>query len=183
MNHESIYTRVEFERRFLVPPDSDWRGQVEPYSKNLEDKYIRNSNLRLRVMTDNDTGRRIIKLTKKVASETPFATRISRILLSETELALFNSMEGDHLKKTRFYHCHLGRVFSIDVYEGNLDGLLLCETESESLEDLMSAQPPPYVKEEVTVDPFFTGGHLCRCTQSDLLSRLTSLPTTIPEWK
>jgi CYTH domain-containing protein len=174
MNHEEKYTRIEYERRFIIPPHSNWRGMVEAYSKILDDKYLRDGHLRLRVMTDSDTGRQIIKLTKKVESETPFVTRISRILLSQAEYGLFDAIEGFRLKKTRFYHNYLGQVFSIDVFEGSLSGLVLCETEADNLDELLSVQLPPYAQHEVTKVPFFAGGNLCRVSRSDLEIKLST---------
>jgi len=147
---------------------------VEPYSKTFEDKYLRNSRLRLRIITDSDTGRRIIKLTKKLESDSPYFQTIGRILLSPGEYEIFDTLPGDRLRKTRHYHVHQARVFSIDVFEGELDGLILCETEAEGLEELMSIQPPAYVRHEVTEDPFFTSGNLCRTTRAEVLRKLSS---------
>ena len=81
---ETKYTRIEHERRFLVSPRADWRSLVEPYSKTFEDKYLLNTRLRLRVLTDSDTGRRVIKLNKKFESPSPYFRTISRILLSHS---------------------------------------------------------------------------------------------------
>lgn len=171
---EAKYTRVEYERRFLVSAHADWRSAVESYSKSFEDKYLRDARLRLRLLTDLDTGRRLIKLTKKFESPSPYFRTVSRILLSPREYELLEGLDGNRLKKIRYYHNYLDRVFSIDVFEGELDGLVLCETEGEGLEDLMSAEPPPYAKHEVTEDPFFTGGTLCRTTRANLLSKLST---------
>jgi CYTH domain-containing protein len=172
---ESKYTRVEYERRFLVAPLANWRSLVEPYSKRFEDKYLRNTRLRLRRLTDSDTGRQLIKLTKKSDSVSPYYQTISRILLSTGEYQLFNRLEGDPLSKTRYYHHHLGRVFSIDLFEGELEGLVLCEVEADSLEELLNAQPPAYIRQEVTEDGFFTGGRLCRTTRAELLDKLATM--------
>lgn len=172
---EIKYTRVEYERRFLVSPSEDWKKLVQPYSKTFEDKYLRHSRLRLRVQTDTDTGRRLIKLTKKFESESPYFQRIGRILLSPSEHQLLTALEGDSLRKTRHYHLDRGRVFSVDVFEGELDGLILCETEAEGLEELMSVQASAFVGQEVTEDPFFTGGNLCRTTRAELLRKLAML--------
>ncbi|HEV7507492.1 MAG TPA: hypothetical protein VGS07_21585 [Thermoanaerobaculia bacterium] len=171
---ETKYTRVEYERRFLVSPQADWRSAAEPYSKTFEDKYLQSSRLRLRILTDSDSGRRLIKLTKKFASDSPYFQKIGRILLSPGEYELFDALPGDRLRKTRHYHTHRDRVFSIDVFEGELDGLILCETEAEGLEELMSIQPPAYVRHEVTEDPFFTGGNLCRTIRDELLRKLSA---------
>jgi CYTH domain-containing protein len=172
---EMKYTRVEYERRFLVSPDSDWKSAVEPYSKTFEDKYLRDARLRLRILTDSDTGRRLIKLNKKFESDSPHFRTVSRILLSPGEYELLDELEGYRLKKTRYYHNHLGRVFSVDVFEGELEGLVLCEIEADSLEELMTATPPDYANKEVTEDPFFTGGNLCRATRADIERKLSTL--------
>ena len=169
---ETKYTRVEYERRFLVSTRPDWRSFVESYSKTFEDKYLRHARLRLRILTDSDTGRQIIKLTKKFESTSPYFQTISRILLSPGEYELLDKLEGDRLRKTRYYHNYHGRVFSIDSFEGELDGLILCEIEAGGIEELMLAEPPAYAKYEVTEDAFFTGGSLCRATHSDLLLKL-----------
>ena len=169
---DNKYTRIEFERRFLVSSDESWRGSLESYSKTYEDKYLRHSRLRLRVLTDSDSERRVIKLNKKFASNSPYFRTVSRILLSSEEYQLLFSLEGDCLTKVRYYCNHLGRVFSIDVFRGELDGLIICEIETDSLEDLMSVQPPPYVTKEITNDSFFEGGNLCRTRREDLLRKL-----------
>jgi len=171
---EAKYSRVEYERRFLVSNDAGWKRFVELYSKTYEDKYIRDSRLRLRILTDSDTNRQIIKLTKKFESDSPYFQTITTILLSPDERRLFDNVEGNRLKKTRYYHNYRGQVFSIDVFEGELDGLVLCETERDALEDLMSAELPAYIKREVTEDSFFTGGNLCRTTHTDLLHKLSA---------
>ena len=59
------YARIEYERRFLVDPNSDWRSFVKPYTKRLADRYLACGRLRLRRLEDSDTGRVAFKMTKK----------------------------------------------------------------------------------------------------------------------
>src|SRR3954452_20355775 len=126
---DAKYTRVEHERRFLVAPRADWRSLVEPYSKTFEDKYLQDTRLRLRILTDSDTGRRLLKLTRKSESASPYFQTISRILLSPGEHALFDNLAGCEIRYVAFYPRDRRRAFSIDVFEGELAGLGLCETE------------------------------------------------------
>ena len=175
MNTEAAkYSRIEYERRFLVAPNADWKKFVEPYSKTFEDKYLQNARLRLRILTDSDSSRQLIKLTKKFESDSPYFQQITTIILSPSEYQIFDALEGSRLKKIRYYHHFQGRVFSIDVFENELDRLILCETETDGIEDLMSAEPPAYVSREVTEDVFFTGGNLCRMTNADLSHKLSA---------
>lgn len=37
----------------------------------------------------------------------------------------------------------------------------------------MLVSPPDFAKREVTEDPFFTGGNLCRTSRADLLRKLS----------
>ena len=175
MNAEAAkYSRIEYERRFLVSPNSDWKTHVEPYSKTFEDKYLHNSRLRLRILTDSDSDRRLIKLTKKFESDSPYFQMITTIILSPGEYRLFDSLAGSLLRKTRYYHNYRGQIFSVDVFEDELEGLILCETEGDSLEELMSAEFPVYANREVTEDIFFTGGNLCRKMRAELLDKLST---------
>jgi CYTH domain-containing protein len=175
---EAKYTRIEYERRFLVSPKADWRRSVESYSKTFEDKYLRNSRLRLRILSDSDSGRRVIKLNKKFESASPYFRTVNRILISPDEYQLLDGLEGDRLTKIRYYHNYLGRVFSIDAFERELEGLVLCETEAASIDELMAVEPPPYATREVTEDRFFEGGNLCRTTRQELMLKLSMLDMT-----
>jgi CYTH domain-containing protein len=172
---ECQYTRVEYKRSFLVAPTAKWRVGIAPYAKTHVDKYLCNTQLRLRVMTDTDTGRQLLKLNKKGDSVSPYFRIISRILLSQDEYKTLNMLDGAWLRKTRYYHTNNDHLFSIDVYEGELEGLILCKTEADCLENLLRISPPEYITQEVTEDIFFTGGNLCRTTQSALQAKLATL--------
>jgi len=172
MDVESKYTCVEYERRFLVRPDIDWRVLVEPYSKRLEDKYLTGTRLRLRTMTDLDTGRRVIKLTKKQESPSPYYRTLSRILLAPAEFEIFNRLDGYPINKVRYYSNHGGNVYSLDIFEGELEGLLLSEVSTDSLDELMSITPPGFAHVEVTEDEFFDGGNLCKTSHDELAAKL-----------
>ena len=175
MESENKYTRVEYERRFLVKPGSGWESFVTSYSKLFEDIYLSNTRMRLRVLTDSDSDRRIIKLTKKAASESPYFRTISRILLSQDEYDILSRLDGERIVKVRHYCDHQRRVFSIDVFQGELDGLVLSEVESDDLDDLMSIDLPKFAANEVTEDPFFDGGNLSTVSPNDLQAKLEKI--------
>ena len=168
----SEYTRTEYERRFVVT--GPWRPLGDVVKKRIEDLYIRNTALRLRVQLD-DSGRRLVKLTKKTPGTEPYTHQLSQIILGYDEFKLFDAMPGDRLAKVRYYvsmRTEPLRIVAVDVFEGELSGLVLCEIEAESPGALLSLRPPDYATREVTGDPFFTGGVLCRVPRAELLSRL-----------
>lgn len=169
------YTRPEYERRFLVAPSTDWRSVVEPYSKRFQDLYIRHSHLRLRTLTDSATGREFIKLTKKLVTGSPYQQLVGSIPLSPMEYEFIAALPGDRLEKVRHYHFHGGNVFSIDVFQGELKGLVLCEVETADLDGLMRIDLPEYCARDVTDDGFFTGGQLSRASREEVAARLREL--------
>lgn len=176
MNRDAAkYSRIEYARRFVVAPEADWKRFAEPFSKRHEDKYLNGTRLRIRIQTDSDSNRRLIKLTKKYESESAYFRQINTILLTPEELEIFDRLAGERVAKTRFYHRYKNRIFSIDVFENDLRGLLICETEQPTLEDLTRAEPPPYALSEVTENPFFTGANLAEATAAELSEKLSAL--------
>ena len=173
------YTRIEYERRFLVDPAADWQRNAKPVSKLLDDRYLTCGKLRLRRIEDSDTDRIAWKLTNKYDSDSPFAQPVVSVWLSSEEYEALSGLPGHSVSKRRYYDERDGLIFSIDVFHGELDGLILCETESESLAGLSAVRFPPYERWEVTEDVFFTGGFLCRAGRPHLeaaIARITESP-------
>jgi len=162
------YVRLEHERRFLVDPDSAWRLPLKPYSKQIEDRYLACGRLRLRRALDSETGRVTFKLTKKFESPSSFSQPIVGVELSLAEYQALASLPGHDLSKTRHYDELDGRVFSVDVFRGRLAGLILCETEADTVETLHAIRFPLYAGWEVTEERSFTGGSLCRADRQEI---------------
>jgi CYTH domain-containing protein len=162
------YSRVEYERRFLVDSRIDWRACVKPWSKLLVDRYLACGRLRLRRMEDIPSGRVTFKLTKKYESESPRAQPIVTILLSRSEYDAFHALPGFNLSKQRYYDERADALFGVDVFYGELEGLVLCEAEVESAADLANLTIPGYALQEVTDDRLFSGGSLCRASRAEL---------------
>lgn len=56
-------------------------------------------------------------------------------------------------------------------------GLVLCETESHSVEELANIALPPWAATEVTSDPFFNGGNLSCVERVELAEKIHALRT------
>jgi CYTH domain-containing protein len=171
------YARMEYERRFLVDSESSWQSDIKPYSKRLEDRYLSCGRQRVRKLVDSDTGRVDFKLTKKYESDSTWAQPIVSTWLSAAEYDALSGLPGYVLSKTRHYHDYEGATFAIDVFHGDLSGLILCEAELESLDALLALRLPPYARWEVTSDACFTGASLCRLGRCDLESMIKRVRT------
>lgn len=165
------YTRLEFERKFLVDKTRLDFGSLQPYSKSIEDLYFGFGRLRLRRQTESDTGEVKFKLTKKFEPISAHCGRIVSIWLSEPEYLALASLPALRLRKRRHYF-KTSYTYAVDVFSGPLEGLLLCEFEGEDEAELVSIPPPPFATLEVTQDSFFTGGSLCRVTAKELATQL-----------
>jgi hypothetical protein len=155
------YSRIERERRWLVIAGSAPLSP-RPFSRRLVDRYLDCGRLRLRALVDSDGVAPRYKLTKKFASDALDAQPIVTIALSLEEYGAFLALPGRDLVKVRQYDQVAGREFAFDTFEGPLAGLVTCEIEADSAEELARIEPPPYAGREVTHDLLFTGGYLAR---------------------
>ena len=65
-----------------------------------------------------------------------------------------------------------GMTYSVDVFEGELQGLVICEAEAKSPAAIKALAFPPWVGCEVTDDRFYNGGHLASISATELKARL-----------
>ena len=108
-------------------------------------------------------GETIFKLGQKQVPSPPDFSRmtITTIYLSRDEYAVLAALEARELDKIRYQIEHDGCVFSVDVFEGHLTGLLLAELGFETPEQIDRVLDlPPWVIREVSDDQRFTGGAL-----------------------
>lgn len=164
------YTRLEFERRFLVDRSRLDFQTLEPYSKAIEDRYFDFGRLRLRRQTDSDTGLVKFKLTKKFEPIPAHMGRIVSMWLLESEYTALLALPGRELRKRRHYFKRAEVKYAVDVFDGALQGLLLCEFEGENEDELFSIPSPPFANVEVTRHAFFTGGNLSRASAEQLMA-------------
>ncbi len=169
------YARIERERRFLLRKLPDGLAE-RPYTL-ITDHYLPYTRLRLRCMTD-ETGIVVaLKLTQKFGETdfdrlSPQHTTITNIYLNETEYQLLTQLGGDQLTKRRYRLPSGEHTFSIDVFDGSLNGLILAEIEAQTDEHLQSVPLPAGAVAEVTDEVFFTGGNLVTITADQLRAGL-----------
>ncbi len=163
------YERIERERRYLLralPPGLSLRDE----HAQITDNYITNTRLRLRKSRWPSTNEWTLKLTQKHAPAPPDFSRtlITSIYLNELEYEVFSVFEGNELRKNRYPYEHEKLTFGVDVFLGELRGLVLAEVEFESDEEMMSAPAPAFSVADVSRDERFTGGRLALCSAEEL---------------
>jgi CYTH domain-containing protein len=174
LDHEPKYVRVERERRFLLrelPEGLDLRQE----HAQITDNYITNTRLRLRKSRWVPTNEWSLKLTQKHTPAPPDFTRtlITTIYLNLSEYEMLSVFEANELRKNRYYHRHGGRLYSVDVFLGDLRGLILSETDFETDEEMDAfTQPPPFAVADVSREEMFTGGRLVYLTADEIREEL-----------
>lgn len=171
------YTKLERERRFLVAPNA-----LPPLSLDycrFEDLYIAHAQVRLRVQTEQPGGAVIFKLTQKLQQPDAAIRRLTTIYLSAAEHRVFAVLPGARLAKRR-HRAESGDLeWGVDLFDGELAGLVLAEREFDSEEDLRAAAPPAFAACEVTREAAFTGGELAAAAPAATLARARALLASV----
>jgi CYTH domain-containing protein len=161
------YARAELERRFLLgrAPDGPCVRRAA-----ITDLYITGTRVRLRRAIETTASGSMIsrKFTQKIPAPGGGPGLITTIYLDEAEHSVLAGLPGSGLTKTRYSV----PPFGVDVFSGNLAGLLMAEIEFENAEDEKHFQVPPNVIAEVTADPRLSGGRLALTNRNELLPLL-----------
>ncbi len=169
------YSLLENERRFLVESLAEVDLDLENYVQ-INDLYLPNTNMRLRRAASTD-GSVTYKLCKKYPANDYYSVAIVNVYLSLEEYSLFAALPSRKLSKRRYRVLDGDDWLGINVFEGQLAGLVLCEAEMPTREQIYSFQFPMWATTEVTEDVFFTGGHLSQVTSEEFQTKLSSMET------
>jgi CYTH domain-containing protein len=170
---ESKYARIERERRYLLQDLPEGLSRADPHLQ-ITDNYITGTRLRIRKVRDPKTNKWIAKFTQKSApNPADFShTIITNIYLNALEAETLSVFEANEIRKNRYRFEFEGRQFSIDMFLGDLFGLVLAEVSFETDEELENFPKPPWALAEVTNVELFTGGRLCNVTFEDIRSEV-----------
>lgn len=174
MPPEHKYARLERERRFLIDRFPNHADVVR--IRRITDRYIDGTTLRLREHRE-DGGPTVFKLTQKIRMQASGAQQglITGMYLNPEEFWVLAQLSTKALSKTRYSV----PPFGIDVFEGQLEGLLLAEAEFDSACDADALALPSFLLQEVSADKRFTGGQLVRASRQDVRAWLFEYGVTM----
>ena len=134
----------EIERKFLVS-DGSWRGDVEA-SIAITQFYLAISaerSVRLRV-SDGRSARLTLKFGSDLRERDEFEYAVP---LADAE-EMMGFAVGAVIRKTRHHIRHNGYLYEVDVFSGELDGLVIAELET--ADRVPDAMLPGWLGREVT---------------------------------
>ena len=167
------YAVVERERRFLPGHGLDLAAALRVLQ--IEDRYLHGTRLRLRTVCEQ--GKEPVrKLGQKVRFAPGHASALAHttMYLDEAEYALLSSLPAAALSKARhIVPLNDGLEVAVDVFEGDLSGLVLAELDLGT--DGLPPEPlPTWLGVEVTDVEDFTGYALA-CLDAEGLARLLTV--------
>jgi len=173
---DSKYARIERERRYLLRDLPEGITRADPHLQ-ITDNYITGTRLRIRKVREPRTNKWTVKFTQKFA---PNPNDFSRTIITNTylnalEAEVLSVFDTNEIRKNRYHFDLDGRRFSVDMFLGDLFGLVLAETSFETDEELDTFAKPPFALADVTNEPLFTGGRLCELTFSDVRTAIAEL--------
>ena len=145
MGFQSTVSVVEVERKFLVPETPDLSATD---SDEIEQGYLAigsDGEVRLR-----RKGERLLLTAKRGSGISRDEAEVE--LVREAFERLWPLTEGRRLQKRRHVIPHGDLRIEVDVYEGELEGLVVAEIEFSSEDEARAFQPPGWIGEEVTGD-------------------------------
>ncbi|MCH7950556.1 MAG: CYTH domain-containing protein [Candidatus Dadabacteria bacterium] len=145
----------EIERKFLV---KELPADLEnyPHSEIIQGYLI---------ITDNDIEVRIRKKGDKYFETVKAGSGLVR---KESEKEITKEVffdhwpltEGKRVEKVRYEIEYGGKLIELDIYSGDLEGLVVAEVEFDSEEESVSFTPPEWFGEEVTHDERYKNKNL-----------------------
>ena len=166
---DSKYARVERERRYLL---ADLPAGLTRADHHLQitDNYITGTRLRIRKVRDPRTNKWIVKFTQKFA---PDPEDLSRTLITNTYLNPIEAdtlavFEANEIRKNRYPFEFAGRRFTVDMFLGDLFGLVMAEISFDTDQELEDFEKPPFALADVTNNEIFSGGKLSELTFADI---------------
>lgn len=166
---DSKYALIERERRYLLEDLPEGLTRASPHVQ-ITDNYITGTRLRIRKVREPRLNKWVVKFTQKFApEETDLShTIITNLYLNAQEAEVLSVFEANEIRKNRYKFDYEGHTLGIDMFLGDLFGLVLAEVNFEDDEQMSNFEMPGFALAEVTNNPLFTGGRLSELTFADL---------------
>src|SRR6266513_3620931 len=142
---ESKYARVERERRYLLRDLPEGLSRADHHLQ-ITDSYLTGTRLRIRKVRDPRTNKWIVKFSQKFAPDPKDFSRtiITNTYLNALEAEMLAVFEANEIRKNRYAFEFDGRKFSVDMFLGDLFGLVLAEVGFETDGKLDSFAKPDF---------------------------------------
>ncbi|RFS15183.1 CYTH domain-containing protein [Emticicia sp. C21] len=145
---------LEIERKYLIHQDK-WDNFQKPEGQLFRQGYIlKDPDKTIRVRVTNTTAYLTIKGASLGATRTEFEYEIPK----QEGIELLDNFAVSELSKIRYKVLYSNKLWEVDVFLGNNEGLIVAEIELESEEE--SFELPEWINVEVTGDNKYYNSNL-----------------------
>ncbi len=161
----------EFELTYLAKksimdklPGSQMKEMLDIYIPESADHPI------LRIRKNGDKK----EMTKKAPAQGNDSTHQIEITipLKDDEYEYLATLKGKRVGKNRYTYEENGTMYEVDVFTGDLAGLVLVDVEFKNREEMDAFTPPEWCGRDVSQEKFTAGGVVCGKSYSDLEEKL-----------
>ncbi len=164
---------IELENTYLMKKIPE--GLFDCGHKEVVDVYlpITSNHPVMRLRKNGDD----FELTKKYPVKEGDASQQAEetIILDQGEFDMLNTLEGKRVHKVRYYYDHKGHLAEVDVFKGDLEGLIVVDFEFDTVEDKDAFMMPDFCLVDVTQETFVAGGMLAGKEYGDIEGDLDRL--------
>lgn len=147
---------LEIERKFLVDK-SKWKRLEKPEGKSVRQKYVlAKDGGSIRVRIKGDKGFITLKGKSKGFTRSEYEYEIP---LNDAK-ELIEDFPGGIIEKVRYKVLFDGKLWEVDEFSGDNEGLIMAEIELKSADE--SPNLPEWVGKEVTLDRKYYNAHLSK---------------------
>ena len=163
---------LEIERTYLaksLPENIKELPCKETIDIYLPSKINGHAPLRIRKQGDK------FEITKKYRLNEDDGSQLieETINLTKNEFDLLSEeIKGLRVEKSRYIFEYEDKTAEIDIFKGDLEGLVIIEFEFGTEEEMKEFKMPDFCLADVTEEKFIWGGVLCRSTYADLEPKL-----------
>lgn len=151
----------EIERKWIIDKSKIPFNLEEVEKIEIEQTYICFSpEIRVRKLNNGESHSFAVKTN--MTADGLIRNEIEEYITEEEYDILIKKKEGNTIYKTRYQLLHEDNIYSIDIFEGDLEGLAYLEIEFTSKEKARNFATPDWVEKEVTSDIRYKNGYLAR---------------------
>jgi CYTH domain-containing protein len=155
---------IEREKTYLAKYLPDLSGCE---SKEMVDTYLPENALHpiVRIRKQGDS----YMITKKAPVNGSASLQTDQTIpLKKEEYDALSLVSTKRIEKVRYYYPFNGRMVEIDVFQGDLAGLVLVDVEFESSDDIDAFPMPEFCLVDITDEKFIAGGMLAGKSYADI---------------
>ncbi len=169
---------MEIERKFLIsalPEDFDRYDRFE-----MEQGYLITKGCTLRIRKANEDC--FLTLKRKDPEIVPGIAIVNEEFETEIPEASYEALkqlvQGGFIQKTRTRIPYLGHVIEVDVFHGDLEGLVFAEIEYKDQDDVLHLPVPTWFSKDVSQDKRFRNTALSRMEPEEIEDFLSEIRET-----